>query len=158
MYVQPYIFLFYDLAVSPRVERKLSFFPNIWTRKESFNTRKPYFLPFDSTQLNCQPPTIELLGALLVIETRNDDTFTGRRTRINICIRFGPFVDFECDSGHHCATFGLTEGVLAPLFNGGANRPENIYTWRGLIPVVGRRRGGLALPIFPTVKKVLVVS
>lgn len=158
MYVQSYIFLFYDLVISPRVERKLSFFPNIRARKESFNTRKPYFLPFDSSQLNCQPPTIELLGPLLVIETRNDDTFTGRRTRINICIRFGPFVDFECDSGHHCATFGLTEGVLAPLFNGGANRPENTYTWRGLIPVVGRRRGGLALPTFPIVKKVFVVS
>lgn len=62
------------------------------------------------------------------------------------------------DCRHHYATFRLTEGVLAPLSTGGVNRPENTYTWRGLIPVVGRRRGGTILLLsFRTMKKIFAL-
>lgn len=62
------------------------------------------------------------------------------------------------DCRHHYATFRLTEGVLAPLCTGGVNRPENTYTWRGLIPVVGRRRGGTILLLsFRTMKKIFAL-
>lgn len=107
------------------MERKLNLFPANERRKEgrekSINylyqrTWKILYFPrHESTQLNCHPRAIDLPRVLFVPETRKDDTFTDIRTR-SICIRFGPFVDFECrlppplcdvspDRGCPCPTF-----------------------------------------------------
>lgn len=158
------------LLVLKGMEQKLNFFPNENEREEkregkkkSINylyqhTWKILFSPTRIYSVELPPPSHWPPSS--IVRSRNAKGrhfYRHKDAAINICIRFGPFVDFECDCRHHYATFRLTEGVLAPLSTGGVNRPENTYTWRGLIPVVGRRRGGTILPIFSTMKKIFAL-
>ena len=151
------------------MERKLNLFPANERRKEgrekSINylyqrTWKILYFPrHESTQLNCHPRAIDLPRGIVRSRDAKGRHFYRHKDAQSASASVSVHLSISSvDCRHHYATFRLTEGVLAPLCTGGVNRPENTYTWRGLIPVVGRRRGGTILLLsFRTMKKIFAL-
>lgn len=118
-----------------------------------------YFPRHESTQLNCHPRSHRPPSSIVRSRDAKGRHFyrhkDAQSTSASVSVHLS-ISSVGCR--HHYATFRLTEGVLAPLSTGGVNRPENTYTWRGMIPVVGRRRGGTILPLSSrTMKKILAL-